>query len=102
MGAVIDGDDINRAALMVKSGALAAFGGIVGYLVDVTHGQKTFSWLGYGVFVLTAFFVGQILDSWLPSDLPGRGGLLMVAGTTAYPVLQVLRARTLALVERIR
>lgn len=99
---MIDGEDLRQAGMLIKSGALAAYGGMVGYLVDVTYGQKTFSWLGYGVFVLTAFFVGQILDSWLPSDLPGRGGLLMVAGTTAYPVLQVLRARTLALVERIR
>jgi len=99
---MIDGEDLRQAGMLIKSGALAAYGGMVGYLVDVTHGQKTFSWLGYGVFVLTAFFVGQILDSWLPSDLPGRGGLLMVTGTTAYPVLQVLRARTLALVERIR
>ena len=99
---MIDGEDMRQAAMLIKSGALAAFGGMVGYLVDVTHGQKTFSWLGYGVFVLTAFFVGQILDSWLPSDLPGRGGVLMVAGTTAYPVLQVLRTRALAIVERAK
>lgn len=99
---MIDGEDMRQAAMLIKSGALAAFGGMVGYLVDVTHGQKTFSWLGYGVFVLTAFFVGQILDSWLPSDMPGRGGLLMVAGTTAYPVLQVLRTRALALVDKAR
>lgn len=99
---MIDGEDMRQAALLIKSGALAAFGGMVGYLVDVTHGQKTFSWYGYGVFVLTAFFVGQILDSWLPSDMPGRGGLLMVAGTTAYPVLQVLRTRALAIVDKAR
>ena len=99
---MIDGEELRQTAMLIKSGCLAAFGGMVGYLVDVTHGQKTFSWIGYGVFVLTAFFVGQILDSWLPSDMPGRGGLLMVAGTTAYPVLQVLRTRALALVEKVR
>ncbi len=99
---MIDGEDMRQAAMLIKSGALAAFGGMVGYLVDVTHGQKTFSWIGYGVFVLTAFFVGQILDSWLPSDMPGRGGLLMVAGTSAYPILQVLRTRALAIVERAK
>ena len=99
---MIDGEDMRQAAMLITSGVLAAFGGMVGYLVDVTHGQKTFSWLGYGVFVLTAFFVGQILDSWLPSDMPGRGGVLMVAGTTAYPVLQVLRTRALAIVERAK
>ena len=99
---MIDGEDMRQAAMLIKSGALAAFGGMVGYLVDVTHGQKTFSWIGYGVFVLTAFFVGQILASWLPSDMPGRGGLLMVAGTSAYPILQVLRTRALAIVERAK
>ena len=99
---MIDGEDMGQAGMLIKSGALAAFGGMVGYLVDVTHGQKTFSWLGYGVFVLTAFFVGQILDSWRPSDLPGRGGVLMVAGTSAYPILQVLRTRALAIVERAK
>ena len=99
---MIDGEQLRETAMLIKSGCLAAFGGMVGYLVDVTNGQKTFSWLGYGVFVLAAFFVGQILDSWLPSDMPGRGGLLMVAGTTAYPVLQVLRTRALALVDKAR
>jgi len=99
---MIGGDELRDAAMMIKSGALAAFGGMVGYLVDTVHGTKQFSWLGYGVFILTAFFVGQILDSWLPSDLPGRGGVLMVAGTTAYPVLQVLRTRALAIVERAK
>ena len=99
---MFEGEELRQAAMMVKSGAVAAFGGMVGYLVDVTHGQKAFSWYGYGVFILTAFFVGQILDSWLPSDMPGRGGLLMVAGTTAYPVLQVLRSRTIALIEKAR
>lgn len=99
---MIDAEDMRQVALMLKSGAIAAFGGAVGYLVDVAHREKQFSWLTYGVFVLTAFFVGQVLDSWLPSDLPGRGGILMVSGTSAYPILQVLRARTLALVEKVR
>ena len=97
-----DMESFREAAGMIKSGALAAFGGAIGYLVDVAHREKKFSWLTYGVFVATAFFVGQVLDSWLPLDMPGKGGLLMVAGTSAYPILQVLRARTLALVEKIR
>ena len=101
---MIDGEQLRETAMLIKSGCLAAFGGMVGYLVDTVHGSKhkQFSWIGYGVFVLTAFFVGQILDSWLPSDMPGRGGVLMVAGTTAYPVLQVLRTRALAIVERAK
>lgn len=99
---MIDADELRQAVLVVKSGMLAAFGGAIGYLVDVAHREKEFSWLTYGVFVATAFFVGQVLDSWLPADLPGRGGILMVAGTSAYPILQVLRARTLAIIEKAR
>lgn len=99
---MIDMDGLREFVAMVKSGALAAFGGIVGYLVDVANKDKAFSWIAYLIFVLTAFFVGQVLDSWLPGDLPGRGGVLMVAGTTAYPVLQALRARTLAIVEKLK
>lgn len=99
---VIDGEDVRQAALMIKSGALAAFGGAVGYLVDVVNTDKRFSWLAYAVFVGTAFFVGQVLDSWLPANLPGRGGILMVSGTSAYPILQVMRSRALAIVEKAR
>lgn len=99
---MIDMDGLREFVAMVKSGALAAFGGIVGYLVDVANKDNAFSWISYAIFVLTAFFVGQVLDSWMPGDLPGRGGVLMVAGTTAYPVLQALRARTLAIVEKLK
>ncbi len=95
-----DMESIREAVAMIKSGALAAFGGIVGYLVDVANKDKAFSWISYAIFVLTAFFVGQVLDSWMPGDLPGRGGVLMVAGTTAYPVLQALRAQVIKIVDR--
>lgn len=89
--------------MWIKAGILSAFGGVVGYLVDVANDDtKRFSWLAYIVFVLCAFFVGQILDDWLPTDMPGRGGVLMVAGTAAYPVLQVMRARVGKIIEGLR
>ena len=90
---MIDDNTIRELALTAKSGLLAAFGGVVGYVADVMHKGVVFSWAAYAVFVLTAFFVGQVLDSWLPHDMPGRGGILMVAGTSAYPILVTLRDR---------
>ncbi len=95
-------DEAREFLLVAKSGLLAAFGGVVGYLVDVTHHGKAFSWIGYAIFVMTAFFVGQVLDSWLPDELPGRGGVLMVAGTAAYPVLLTLQAKVNDLINRMR
>lgn len=98
----VDADTVKEFARAIKSGLLAGFGGVVGYLSDVVRNGKPFSWIGYIVFVLVAFFVGQVLDSWLPSDMPGRGGLLMVSGTAAYPVLAAMQARVVALVDKLK
>jgi hypothetical protein len=99
---MVEGEELRQVAMAIKAGSLAAFGGLVGYLVDVAHSDRKFSWLAYGTFILTAFFVGQVLDSWLPTGMPGRGGLLMVAGTAGYPVLQACRARVVAVVDRMK
>jgi hypothetical protein len=98
---MIDADNIREAAMVLKSGLLAAAGGVVGYLVDVQRG-KQFSWMQYGVFILVAFFVGQVLDSFLPSEMPGKGGVLMVAGTSAYPILVVLQTKVASLIEKLQ
>jgi hypothetical protein len=95
-------DDARDFIMLIKSGLLAAFGGVVGYLVDVTHHRREFSWMAYASFVLVAFFVGQVLDNWLPTDMPGRGGVLMTAGTAAYPILTMLQGHVTALVEKMR
>jgi predicted membrane channel-forming protein YqfA (hemolysin III family) len=94
---------LHDLALWIKAGILSAFGGVVGYLVDVANDDaKEFRWVSYIIFVLCAFFVGQILDDWLPTDMPGRGGVLMVAGTAAYPVLQVMRTRVSRIIEGLK
>ncbi len=98
---MIDADNIREAAMVLKSGLLAAAGGVVGYLVDVQRG-KQFSWMQYGVFILVAFFVGQVLDSFLPVTMPGKGGVLMVAGTSAYPILVVLQTKVSNLIEKMQ
>ena len=97
----IDADTIREIALTIKSGLLAAGGGVVGYLVDVQRG-KQFTWFGYAGFIAVAFFVGQVLDSFLPGDLPGRGGILMVAGTTAYPILAKLQEKVITMLDKIK
>ena len=96
----MDVNDVQQIAAQVKSGLLAAFGGVIGYLADVVHRDKPFSWLGYLVFVATAFFIGEVLDSWLPASLPGKGGVLMVAGTAAYPILTLMQAKVTDLIEK--
>lgn len=99
---MMETETVREIVATIKAGLLAGFGGVVGYLVDVTQRDKPFSWKAYAVFIAAAFLVGQILDSWMPADLPGRGGVLMVAGTAAYPILAVLRAKVLGIVDRMR
>lgn len=79
---------------------LAAFGGIVGHLVDVSHSQVAFSWKSFFIAVLVAFFVGQVLGTWLPGNVPGRDGILMVAGTSGYPLLVIMQERIRRVVEQ--
>jgi hypothetical protein len=94
---------LQELMIWIKAGVLSAFGGIVGYLVDVANDDtKRFSWVTYTVFILCAFFVGQILNDWLPADMPGRGGVLMVSGTAAYPILQVMRGRVARIIEGMK
>jgi hypothetical protein len=100
---VNDMGPLTEFILWLKDGVLSAFGGVIGYLVDVANdANKEFRWITYAIFVLCAFFVGQILSDWLPSDMPGRGGVLMVAGTAAYPILQVMRARVSKIIEGLK
>jgi hypothetical protein len=94
---------LQELMVWLKAGVLSAFGGVVGYLVDVANDDnKEFRWVTYAIFVLCAFFVGQILDDWLPPEMPGRGGVLMVAGTAAYPILQVMRGRVARIIEGMK
>lgn len=95
-------DDAREVMMQLKSGMLAAFGGVVGYVVDVTHKGTPFSWASWSVYIVIAFFVGQVLESWLPSDMPGKGGVLMVAGTSAYPILVVLQTKVSNLIEKMQ
>ncbi len=96
----MDADSIREFALWIKAGALTAFGGLVGYLIEV-QGGRPFSWFAYMTFILAAFMVGQVLDGTFPESMPGRGGLLMVAGTIAHPLLSIFQEYLVTLAYKI-
>lgn len=99
---VDQGELIIWSASILKAALLTGFGGVVGFLVDVLQKDKPFSWKSYFVYVLTAVFVGVVLDNWLPAGVPGRIGILMIAGTSAYPILTVMQARVSKLIEELK
>lgn len=97
----MNGDEFGQAAALIKSGLLAAFGGLVGHLVDNVKRGSKFSWPAFAVAVLVAFFVGQVLGNWLPHEMYGRDGVLMVAGTSGYPMLVAMQDIVRGLVKKV-
>ena len=67
---------------------------------NIKRGTK-FSWVAFSVAVLVAFFVGQVLGDWLPHEMYGRDGVLMVAGTSGYPMLSALQDIVMRLVKKV-
>lgn len=98
---MIGGDDIAAGIVFIKSGLLAAFGGLVGHIVEVVQGKRLFSWPGFAAAAVVAFFVGQVLGDWIPVGTPGRDGVLMVAGTSAYPVLVLLQDAVTGFIKKM-
>lgn len=98
---MINGDDIAAGIAFLKAGLLAAFGGLVGHVVDIVQKKRTFSWPGFLAAAFVAFFVGQVLGDWIPLSTPGRDGILMVSGTSAYPVLVLLQDMVTGFIKRL-
>ena len=46
--------------------------------------------------------IRQAVEDFLPADLPEKGGLLMVAGTTAYPILAKLQEKVINMLDKIK
>lgn len=94
-----DWRDIAEVLVWSAAGIKAAFGGLVGYLIDIRRKQEPFSWIAYCVFFMAAFLVGLVLGDWLPATTPGRDGIIMVAGTAAYPILDAMQERVIKIIN---
>lgn len=72
----------------ILGGLYAAFGGMVHFLYQASRNPGVpFSWLMFFINIVVAFYVGQVLWDFVPSGSEGRGGLIMLAGFLAYPIL---------------
>ena len=99
---LIDPELVATLARYTISGLIAAFGGVVGVAVNVMQKKMDFKWSTAFVFIITAFLVGQVIEDWMPPDLPGKGGILLIAGTAALPVLSLLQSKVNALLEKLK
>lgn len=87
---------LDKAAQFIYYGLVGAFGGVAAYVYRLATGVGTFQFWLFIANVFLAFFVGKMVSTWLPDmeRLPEyRDGLVMAAGFTTYPILQVVEAR---------
>lgn len=99
---VPDPNSILEWLIWAKAGAMSAFGGMVAYLIEVSEDkEKRLTAASYLIALVVAFFVGMILDDWLPPDMWGRGGFLLVAGTIARPILRAMQRRVVRYIDRM-
>ncbi len=82
-----------KAQRYFSVGIISAFGGIACYLYEHVKGEREFSFITMLIMIFLAFFVGSVLGEMLPHDMKGRDGILMVAGFSSWPILDVMRAR---------
>lgn len=84
---------IAKLCELFQFGLLASFGGLANYLYVTVHREKPFSmWMMVANLVL-AFYVGNLVGSFL-AESSYRDGILMAAGFVTYPILALLEQRS--------
>lgn len=91
---------IDRISDLAAAGVLASFGGAAQALYQVYKGNKSFSLISFMICVLLSFFVGQVVGSLIPESLSNyHDGLLLMAGFSVFPLLDVFNGYMIKLVK---
>lgn len=84
---------IDRVSELAAAGVLASFGGAAQALYQLYKGEKPFSLISFLICVLLSFFVGQVVGSLIPPSLSQyHDGLLLMAGFSVFPLLDIFNA----------
>lgn len=93
---------IRKAIDFLQFGSLAAFGAMAKYMNDVNTGKKEFKTVSTFVIIFIAFFLGNVIVSFLGTEHEYLGGILMVAGWSLDKVLALLEVVTDEWLRRIK
>lgn len=91
-----------RVIEFFQFGGLVAFGAIAKYMTDIDSGYKEFNLLSVFFTVFVAFFLGNLIVSFLGADREYLGGILMVAGWGLDKFLTLLDVTTDKWMKKIR
>lgn len=95
-------ETVRKAIEFFQFGGLVAFGAIAKYMTDIDSGQKEFNLLSVFFTIFVAFFLGNLIVSFLGTDQDHLGGILMVAGWGLDKVLLLLDLATDKWIKKIK
>lgn len=91
---------VERFGDMATAGVLSAFGGFASYLYHTYKNDVQFRFFAFFTNAALAFFLGNVISGFIPRDMAWRDSLMMVAGFSAYPCLQLLEIYTVKFAEK--
>lgn len=92
---------LETVVLWSLPGCLATLGGLASVFYKDAVSVK-FTWYWFVGKLIMAFFVGTVMNQFLPPDLTGRSGWIMVGGFFAYPVMAAFETRIKPLVDTVK
>ena len=72
------------------AGMLGGIGGVSSYLYNLMKHQQPFRIYGFLINTILAFFIGNVIGSFIPLDSSYRDGILMIAGYSCWPILSLI------------
>jgi hypothetical protein len=92
-------DSINKIVDFVIAGTLAGIGGAASYIFNMLKRNDPFRLSSFILNAFLAFFIGNILGSFIPAAYQYRDGVLMLGGFSAWPILSLLEIYTVKFSE---
>tara|TARA_Y100000031_G_C8231879_1_gene391301 strand:- start:1958 stop:2308 length:351 start_codon:yes stop_codon:yes gene_type:complete len=74
-------------------GVIASCGAITRYLWDCLRGVSKFSIIGFLLYVIFGFFVGNLVGSFMPEEYAYRDGVLLLSGFVVKEIFELLQRK---------
>jgi len=84
----------NKIQDFLVAGMLGGMGGISAYLYNLMKHNQPFKITGFLLNTFLAFFIGNVIGSFIPLDYAYRDGILMIAGYSCWPMLSLAEIYT--------
>lgn len=81
---------LDRMLDLFTAGVLSVFGGSAAYVYKSVKEETGFRVGQFLINAFLAFFIGNVVGGFIPKDSTMRDGILMLAGFSTWPILNVM------------